>query len=312
MNPWTQVVRQHTTSCQLCIQRILNPPPASIYCRQEPAQHFRASHNHCAVTTSAVGATAILQPTKTNDLGPHHSNRVHPFSHPFFRDLVRPQISFFIMFTDCMCGPVGSPLLLSGSLGRPQICFFTMFTVYMCGPVGNPLLLSGSLGPASGARGVLSLLHGTFFGSLLSGPQSFSFDFQGRPLSSLRYIKCKLWQPPLFLSRPRSFVFTFLLHFLFHTFEQTTKKVFHAQFILCLCGCRSREKSLFIFRRNAQTCYGLQGSGTLNDAVVIDVVLCFFFYANVMPNTDSFFFWILQFTFAHEVRLYAVIVNSFL
>ena len=53
------------------------------------------SHNQYASPAVAVVATAIPEPTRTNDLGPHNSGNVHPFFHPSFRALVDPHISFF-------------------------------------------------------------------------------------------------------------------------------------------------------------------------------------------------------------------------
>ena len=94
---------------QLSIQGVLTRNWPTFLADGEPAQYFRASHNHHADPTIAVVTTAISKPTETNDLGPHNMGSVHPFFHPSLRGFFSPRISFFV-FTKDVCGPYGSTM----------------------------------------------------------------------------------------------------------------------------------------------------------------------------------------------------------
>ena len=77
VSPLTQVIRQHTTSLQLSIQGVLTQNRPAFLVGGEPAQYFRASHDHYTGPTIAVVTTSTPKPTETADLGPHDMGSVH-------------------------------------------------------------------------------------------------------------------------------------------------------------------------------------------------------------------------------------------
>ena len=191
VNPLTHVIRQHTATPKLSIQGVLTRKRPAFLVDREPAQYFRASHNHYA--------------------GPHNC-RCHN-SHPKTHRDQWPRTT-----QHGQCPPILPPV--PSRLFRPTHQLPHYVHERCVWPIRQFDVVDGPLGPPV-SQEVLSLLHGTFsrfqLGVAIDAVHNrfaVASDFQGR-LCPASGISSTRRQPLVSLSAFWSRWVRFLLHRLF-------------------------------------------------------------------------------------------------
>ena len=134
----------------------------------------------------------------TDGLGPHDMASVHLFIHMSLRALFEPTNQLpHCVHERCVCGPFGSTL----SSVDPSAPPVSQEILGLCHGAHSRFQLGMSLDPVNNRFAV-------------------ALDLQGPPLPSHRCMKFKRRQVPWLLCRPGPVVYVFLLHSLFHGFEQ--------------------------------------------------------------------------------------------